>query len=658
MKLAGTLAVAALSALALSSCTLTAPDKTASDTPAARISAGLGTRATGTTWTSGDQIGVMVVSSPESGMTSDYRNVGYLTTSSSTVATFDPIDTDSQILFTESGTVTFAAYYPYVESSSAATLPGSNGQISGSTASQSSDQEAVDFLFATGATASSDSPDVNFSGSSIFTHVMSQLTFKIVAGSGISASAVQSGAFTLSGLCHDGSFDITTGEASASGASTDNWSLNSNCPSSTTDNGVTFTAILYPQSLSTLTLSASLFDGDLTLSTGNLATTLTSLAKGNSYTYTITVNEYGLTVSGSEINDWNTGGDYGAYPTVDGIDLSRLDPDSEDYDYDDDDDILYITENCTISQSNVNKGYTGYIVINSDVTAVKLNGIFVDCTEDTDKGLTGVINISGDITITLSGSNTVSLNDSGTNNSDCIFVSGGATLTIEGDGSLDISQDNGNNQKGGICLAESANIIIQSGTITAHGDFAAPAIGTTNGKTGGNITINGGTINATCGGTACAIGSGQSGTIGNITIIGGTVTAACTSGQGGGIGAGKGGTCGNIIILGGTVSATGLGVNSAAIGTASNDATTAATCGWILIGRGVAGVTASNSNTPTNNIGPGNSASSCSGVVLGASGATDYDETSWTPTAGQFTVSENLVYGWTYDGTDTWTKNE
>ena len=83
----------------------------------------------------------------------------------------------------------------------------------------------------------------------------------------------------------------------------------------------------------------------------------------------------------------------------------------------------------------------------------------------------------------------------------------------------------------------------------------------------GNITINGGVITARCKGQAAAIG-GASGGDGHVTINGGTVTASVEQGDlsgGAGIGSGYGGS-GYVTINGGTVTARGYHFRGAGIG--------------------------------------------------------------------------------------------
>lgn len=282
----------------------------------ARISAGVNTpetRAIDDRWEQ-DAIGVMVTSATgtDSKMPTLYKNVKYTTTTDNNSAATFTAETGKGIFFQDaSETVTFAAYGPYQTSTDNATLPGTNGEISSSTADQSTrdNQKAFDYIYASGATASQSSPTVEFKEDHAFAHKMTRLVIivKTSTDDGFTAEEVKGGTYTLSGLEHSGTFNVTTGVAAATttGAKTaDEWSLTTNSLKSEADNQVTFTSILYPQTLGgALTFKAEI-DGQTY--TNNTAIR-PALAAGTSYTYTITVKKTGLTVSGCTISNWSGG---------------------------------------------------------------------------------------------------------------------------------------------------------------------------------------------------------------------------------------------------------------------------------------------------------------------------------------------------------------
>ena len=110
---------------------------------------------------------------------------------------------------------------------------------------------------------------------------------------------------------------------------------------------------------------------------------------------------------------------------------------------------------------------------------------------------------------------------------------------------------------------------IYGGTVKATGSATGAGIGGGNNGAGGTITIYGGAVTATGGGFGstdggAGIGGGYKGTGGTIMVRGGTVTAKSTT-RGAGIGGGNGGAGGTIKVYGGVVTATG-GERGAGIG--------------------------------------------------------------------------------------------
>ena len=208
--------------------------------------------------------------------------------------------------------------------------------------------------------------------------------------------------------------------------------------------------------------------------------------------------------------------------------------------------------------------YTDRIAIDiADGATVILRNVTIDGSGYSE-GHAG-ITCSGDATITLEGTNTITSFDA---NYPGIYVPSGKTLTIQGSGSL-----------------------------TASG--GAAGIGGCYNSNCGNINITGGTIVAIGGNSSAGIGSGMWSTAdsrttcGNINISGSSTSVTATGdGRAAGIGSGKGAACGNISITGGTVVATG-GERAAGIGGGCF-----ATCGNITIAGTVTSVTATKGNMP------------------------------------------------------------
>ena len=248
----------------------------------AEISDAVATRASGTTWADKDEIGV-------SENRYGYTNVRYRRANGK----FEPAG--SIIFFEDDASTTFSAYYPY----------DSNGGTLTATTDDKAQQNQpdIDFLYATGATANTHNPEVNFTDGTkaggkdcSFHHCMSQITLTFEAGDGVSFSAIQPESYTLSELVLTGSFDTTTGiaktdeKAQAAGLE---------MPISST---LTSSVILFPQTKASISLTV-VFNGNdynatLTVPDGELKA-------GNNYTYTVTVRNKSLSIGSAEITDWN-----------------------------------------------------------------------------------------------------------------------------------------------------------------------------------------------------------------------------------------------------------------------------------------------------------------------------------------------------------------
>jgi len=276
------------------------------------------TRAIDQNWSANDAIGVMAtsVSGTTSGVTSQmtslYKNVKYTVTSGGDTGNFTSAN---GIFFQDaSETVTFAAYCPYQASADNATLPGTGGIVSVDTYDNNGnieDQQAIDFLFASGATASKSNPEVEFKDANQFKHKMSRLKLNVEMGNGFKADEISNiSKITLGGLIHEGTFNVTDGTAAASTSTTavSDWEI-TNVPMTADNNVNTYTMILYPQTLSkALLLAITVTDGNGSQTYSNETTIQPALEAGTSYEYTITVKKTGLDVSGCTIAEWGDGG--------------------------------------------------------------------------------------------------------------------------------------------------------------------------------------------------------------------------------------------------------------------------------------------------------------------------------------------------------------
>lgn len=310
----------------ISSCSADDNEAAEGNSPvAAQISAGIGeslTRAVDTKWTSTDNIGVRVTAATaNSSMITRYKNVQYKIKSLSNdnaTAEFEAADqtqTSTMIFFQDaSETVTFAAYAPY-QSSSPNELPGTDGEITGGKTNEkngsTTDQETIDFIYASGATASKSNSTVSFSGDDHqFKHKMARLVLNVKMSDGFEATDISKiTKITLGGLIHEGTFNVTTGTAAASttASAVDDWDI-TNVAKTETDNVYTYTMILYPQTLkSALPIAITVTDDNGSQTYSNSTTIQPDLKTGTSYEYTITVKKQGLTISGCTIAAWGSG---------------------------------------------------------------------------------------------------------------------------------------------------------------------------------------------------------------------------------------------------------------------------------------------------------------------------------------------------------------
>lgn len=249
----------------------------------AEISDAVATRASGTTWAERDKIGI-------SESRFGYTNVPYRWESGK----FTPAGTI--IFFQDDDPTTFSAYYPY---------DADGGTLTATTdATAQQNQPAIDFLYATGATASTHNPEVNFTDDTdaggtdcSFHHCMSQITLTFKEGSGVDFSTIQPTGYTLSGLMLTGSFDTTTGTAE-----TDDATAAQNLDMKLTNGALTSSVILFPQTKASIGLSvyynSQPYTATLTIPDG-------ALKAGNNYTYTVTVRNKDLSISSATISDWN-----------------------------------------------------------------------------------------------------------------------------------------------------------------------------------------------------------------------------------------------------------------------------------------------------------------------------------------------------------------
>ena len=252
------------------------------------------TRATtDNTWSNNDAIGVNVTSK---GYTIG-DNAKYTTTGDGKFTSDNPIYFASA---TEE--VQFCAYYPYQEN-----VDG-NGIVNNWNMAEVKEGEPcpADFLFATGATATKSSPQVQFTGDNQFKHCMSMIRLTFKAGDGINPyNAILKNQLKLKGIYKTGSINTQTGEVTIYG---DRGIYESDVDNKSLKNGATCEFIVFPQSLDNNKMDIELEVAD----NGTINTYTTSLPSstnnefkgGYLYTYTISIHNTGVVIDKAGITAW------------------------------------------------------------------------------------------------------------------------------------------------------------------------------------------------------------------------------------------------------------------------------------------------------------------------------------------------------------------
>jgi len=243
------------------------------------------TRAAGTTWGTGDDIGIFTVTNGTTTPAID-ANMQYETTAGD--GTFTAIDDANMIYYPGSGTIDFIAYYPW-ETGAALGTP---IDVEIGTAQTAATQATFDLLYAkTTAGYTSASPTTV---PLAFDHQLSKLVMNLVAGSGASLSNVS---VSIKGMNTKNTFNLSTG-ALGTTAST---------PVAITPRTITanasYDAIILPGSYTT-GVSVEITAGGETYTWDCGAITF---AAGSEHVYTVTlIKDGGVTVTGT-INPWTTG---------------------------------------------------------------------------------------------------------------------------------------------------------------------------------------------------------------------------------------------------------------------------------------------------------------------------------------------------------------
>ena len=213
-------------------------NKPVQDTP--RFSATInatGTRAYDTSWDTNDEIGISGTSGE-----AQYTNVCHFTSGSG--GNFTPKDESKKIYFQDNNEVTFTTYYPWND------LKGSTTIIADTW--QQAEQKKFDFLWAE-AKGSKAHPNVAFR----FAHKMAKVVLTVKRGTDVNYDEVKAAMLLLDGFKHQGSFNVTTGTAEATGNESVRWLFAGNAEADAKNNApfkmddlkqtVSYTLIFFPQ---------------------------------------------------------------------------------------------------------------------------------------------------------------------------------------------------------------------------------------------------------------------------------------------------------------------------------------------------------------------------------------------------------------------------
>lgn len=269
--------MAAALALALVACgdeNELAGDVQALDSPEeVSFSAGILSRASGSSWDAEDKVGI----SATGGGTS-YSNVQYQVAGAGASVAFNPVG--EAICYTADAPMSFTAYYPYAE-----TLD--NGFIYKNTTET---QEGVDFLWASvNNRPYSEAPVVSFT----FRHQMALLEVQVTSDEDLSEQNV-----VIGGLKHDGGFNTATGEAKPKdGVQTQEWTVGT----AVSGTEFEFSGFIYPQDANELAVKIGEQEAKLSLGQN-------MFQAGYKYTVTATIDDgkisAQITINGNTIEDW------------------------------------------------------------------------------------------------------------------------------------------------------------------------------------------------------------------------------------------------------------------------------------------------------------------------------------------------------------------
>ena len=259
-------------------------------------------------WTVGDAIGVHVVSAGNTKGT----NQKYVATDAN--GTFVAADEENTIYFKDNKEQVFSAYYPYIDQ-----IEDEEGWVDWSIDYLKPEETlAKDFLFASGAVARKESPQVKFTnsdnGDHRFLHKMSMVKFVINEGPGVEGYYNEVKRIYLEKLIRKGVINVKTGVAATDGNSAERIEMVVN---KMLDNEITCEFVLFPQTVTNNQLRIELvveYDKDGSPTYNEYVATINlpreGFESGKKYIYNISVTNTGINIENASIMPW-TEVDYG-----------------------------------------------------------------------------------------------------------------------------------------------------------------------------------------------------------------------------------------------------------------------------------------------------------------------------------------------------------
>lgn len=254
------------------------------------------TRAKGNGFEEGDVVGIIPV---KGGSVETQANIAY------TYGSDGKFKAALPYYFQDRANVTFNAYYPYQNSFITPYTIAIDTRIGNQTVEtiNGNSWRKNDYLFAVKET-NVETPSISFTGDNQFTHVMSSVAIRFIAGTGNGVPNLNLlTEYTLGNIVMDGTFDCSTGKTALTSDATAGSITENDLKPGNIEAYTTTKFILLPQTVHEgkfpLTVKYNGVDYKATLE-------LAELAAGTYYEFPVTIRNTGLEIGTAEIKEWAT----------------------------------------------------------------------------------------------------------------------------------------------------------------------------------------------------------------------------------------------------------------------------------------------------------------------------------------------------------------